>query len=89
MAELHFDKIHPEEWGMLDIFETLASKFVSINYHMNNNGCLPGRKLPSRALEVTLVNRKLIRLHSQSRSFRQHSLNSRNNPRLPDCQLSP
>ena len=71
VAELHFDEIYPEEWGMLDIFETLMTKFVSVNYHMNNYGCLKGyRRLKSHAVEVTLINKKLIKMNSNTQSFK-------------------
>lgn len=69
IMEVHFDEIDPEVWGNLDIFRTLADKFVNVNYHMNNYGChykerQPLRRVPSRAFEVALVNKKLIKLHS-------------------------
>ena len=49
ILELHFVDLYPEEWGMLDIFRTLMTKFVSVNMHMNNNDCLAGRKLKANA----------------------------------------
>ena len=88
-GELHFGKIYPEEWGMLDIFRTLMTKFVNVNLHMNNWGCFKKsqRKLKSEAVEFTLVNRKLIKLKSESRSYAIHPLNKPNG-RIEDCQMS-
>ena len=72
---------------MLDMFETIMSKFVSVNYHMNNHACMRnGRKLPARALEVTLVNKKLIKKNSESKSFSLHKLNHPNRSGS-DCQV--
>ena len=88
-GELHFDVIYPEEWGMLDIFRTLREHFVPVDFHMNNYGCMPNRRLPSRAIEFTFVNKKLIKLRSQSRTFAQHPLARPNNPRAGDCQIPP
>jgi len=60
---------------------------------MNNHACVnrgagsqPNRFYPSFAIEVTLVNKKLIKVNGQTRSY---SLNSRNNPNayFQDCQL--
>ena len=69
------------------MFETIMSKFVSVNYHMNNHACMRnGRKLPARALEVTLVNKKLIKKNSESKSFNLNQLN-RPNKNGPDCQM--
>ena len=50
VGELHFDFIYREEWGALDILRTLDSKFVNVNLHMNNYGCMGGRNLKSRAV---------------------------------------
>ena len=44
VMEIHFQILAPEFWGNLDILRTLASKFVNVNYHINNNGCF--RKFP-------------------------------------------
>lgn len=68
---------------MLDVFRALGDRFVSVNYHNNNLACLEGeaqegRELKSIAIELTLVNRRLITLHSQSRSFTEHWLNRNN-----------
>ena len=87
--EVHFDNLGPETWGNLDILKTLASKFVCVNYHMNNNGCFksPYRKLPSHAFEVTLINKKLINVKSDRRSFTEHPLNAPNTNIKADCQM--
>lgn len=37
--EVHFDSIYPELWGNLDMFKSLLDKFISVNYHINNNAC--------------------------------------------------
>jgi len=72
---------------MLDIFKTLRSKFVPVDLHMNNYGCMGNRLLPSNAIEFTFVNRKLIKLRSESQTFAQHPLARPNNNRAPDCQI--
>ena len=86
VMEIHFDKWAPESWGNLDILRSLSEKFYNVNYHMNNFGCFskypkiePYRKLKSHALEVTLVNKKLLKLKSESRSYKMHPLNTINN----------
>lgn len=90
--EAHFGSIYPEMWGHLDMFKSLAEKFISVNYHINNNACfgpdiMQYRAMPALAFEVTLINKKLITVHSQTRSFKQHPLNTPNNPKVPDCQI--
>ena len=72
---------------MLEIFRILMIKFVSVNMHMNNNDCLTGRKLKANAFYVTLVNKKLIKIHKRTRSFALHKLNTINNANKPDCQM--
>jgi len=54
---------------------------------MNNYGCIEGRMLNSQAIEVTLVNRKLIKVNHQTRSFSLNPLNKANNPNEVDCQM--
>lgn len=39
VGEFHLGHIYKEEWGMLDIFRTLADKFVVVNLHMTNFAC--------------------------------------------------
>jgi hypothetical protein len=85
-GELHFDTIYKEEWGMLDIFRTLMTKFVPVNLHHNNWGCMKDRVLKSKAVEISLVNKRLITLHSETRSYWQHPLNLPNGRSIPDCQ---
>ena len=75
---------------MLDIFRTIMTKFVPVNLHMNNYACLtsPLRRLKSAAIEFTLVNRRLIKLKSESRSYALSTLNLPNRLNAPDCQMS-
>lgn len=43
--EIHFNggaSLHPNFWGNLDIVRELGEKFVSVNFHVNNNGCAGG-----------------------------------------------
>lgn len=93
--EVHFDIWAPESWGNMDILKALADKFVNVNYHMNNYGCfqfsqaLPFRKLKSPAFEVTLINKKLIKINTPTRSFKEHPLNVPNAPLKEDCQVEP
>lgn len=88
-GELHFAHIYREEWGMLDIFRTLMKKFVNVNLHMNNYACnnQANRRLKSFAVEFSLVNRRLIKLKSESRSYAVHPLNTPNKGGY-DCQMS-
>jgi len=81
-------------WGNADIIKSLGEKFVSVNLHMNNNACLgqqaiqsKSRKFPAFAIEVTMVNKRIITLNSNSRSY---SLNSKNHPNahFVDCQMT-
>lgn len=92
LIEFHFQSIHPEEWGLLDIARTLAGKFVSVNYHFSNWSCFVGeeagwRRMKAKAVEVTLINKRLIKLRSESRSFHTHSLNQKGRQDWSDCQM--
>jgi hypothetical protein len=91
IMEVHFDFIYPDIWGNLDIFRSLADKFVNVNYHMNNYACynetLPLRGMPARAFEVTLVNKNIIKLNSEDRSYKEDKLNVPNYDKEPDCQI--
>lgn len=69
VIEIHFKPIYYEVWGILDIMRSLDAHFISVNYHMNNWSCFKGddkniRRLKGNALEVTLINRKLIKRNS-------------------------
>jgi len=86
--EIHVGDIYPEQWGQLDILRTLNTKFININCHMNNNACTVGRKLPAMAIEATLVNRRLIKFNSESRTYKLHPLNLINHFYKPDCQMN-
>lgn len=61
---------------------------------MTNFACLKrlgadttNRFYPSFAFEVTLINKKLIKLKSDSRSYVSNSLNRPNRGSLSDCQI--
>lgn len=65
---------------------------MSVNLHMNNFACLAGysdgsRRFPSFAIEVTMVNKKLIKLKSNSRSYALHPKNHPNSYSR-DCQMT-
>ena len=51
--ESHFDFLGREQWGYLDIYKTLAEKFVNVNFNNNNNGCFQAYKpiKPERGLK--------------------------------------
>jgi len=58
---------------------------------MNNHGNLPRQQIsaksrfyPTHAIEVTLVNKKLIKLNSDVRSYALNSKNTINNPNNVD-----
>ena len=63
------------------------TKFVNVNLHMNNYACMSGRKLKSAAVEFSLVNRNLIKIKSESRSYALNPLNKPNRY-APDCQMN-
>jgi len=86
IGELHLEKLHNEEWGMLDIVRTLTDRFVVTNIHMSNFGCMPERKLAAYGVEISMVSRRLIKLKSNSRSYDQLPLNKVLNLAVPDCQ---
>ena len=63
IMELHFSDISPENWGQLDIFRGLMEKFIPVNFHQTNYACFKehDRGLLSKAVEVTFINKKLIK----------------------------
>jgi hypothetical protein len=76
----------------MDIMRTLASHFVNVNYHFTNWGCIDReeakwRHLPARAVELTLINKNLIKIKSNSRSYALHPLNTKGKANAPDCQM--
>jgi len=82
---------------MLDIMRSIMTKFVNVNFHLNNHVCFAAnkenksyllRKIPAYAIEATFVNKRLINLKSETKSFRMHPLNKPNNPNIVDCQMS-
>ena len=87
---MHLEPIYFEEWGILDIFRTLADKFVMVNYHMTNWQCrkAPLRHLKSTVFEYVMVNKKHIKLNSLSRSFKEHPLNLPNQVVDPLCPMT-
>jgi hypothetical protein len=83
--QLNFNPTSPEVWGNLDILRNLNKKFVSINYRAPSDQCFTGdessgRKIPGKMVEVTLVNRRSIKLNSESRSSEIHKLNTNSCP---------
>lgn len=88
-VHLNFGAIkYSNVWGNADILRSIGEKFVSVNLHMNNYGCnhIPNRIYPSDAIEVSLVNKKLITIHKNTTSYALHPKNTPNSPR-PDCQI--
>jgi hypothetical protein len=80
LIEMHFADVSPERWGNLEIIRSISKYFVNVNFHVPHWLCLPEpsknfRKIPGRVIEATFVNRKLITLFSDSRSFALHPLN--------------
>lgn len=72
---------------MLDTMRTIMDKFVPITIHFNGGLCLPDRKLKSRTVEFTLVNKKLITLKSNSRSWAPNPLTFGPN-HVEKCQMA-
>ena len=94
VLEIHFPGRgigHQAYWGNLDIIKAIGKRFISVNLHMNNYACrFMGGKYPpfykAFAIEVSLVNRKLIKTNSLNRSYALHSKNKPNAPKK-DCQM--
>jgi hypothetical protein len=85
--EIHY--FNPHYWGNADIIKAIGEKFVTVSLHMNNNGCQYGERLfPSNAIEVLMVNKKLIKIKSETRSFALHNSFTPNNPALRECQIN-
>lgn len=55
------------------------TKFVNVRYEVPINECYGGvekayRKIPGKIIKVTLINKKLIKINSNSRSFDDSSI---------------
>ncbi|CAM6000585.1 unnamed protein product [Sphagnum balticum] len=79
-------------WENIDVMTRIAKHYVNVNYHLTDFVCFKDKEksehfLPSPGVEVTFVNRKLITVNSESRSYEQHPLNHISKPADPDCQL--
>jgi hypothetical protein len=82
VLEIHFRGggiSHLQTWGNVDIIRSLEKEFVSVSLHMNNYACVGTNELqnkarffPSFAVEVTLVNRRLIKINKPTRSYALH-----------------
>jgi hypothetical protein len=90
IMELHLD--FKDEWGILDVLNTLYENFAVVSLHMNNNACdwysdlrHKVRKLPNWFMEIAMVNRRLLKINRDTRSFVEHPLNARNHPHVPNC----
>ena len=63
-----------------------------VNVHMTNFACFEEphyhRKLEAAAVEYTLVNKRLIKKKSESRSWKTNPLNRPNLEGARDCQIS-
>ena len=93
IINLHFET-GTDVWGQLDIIRSISGEMVPVNVHSNNGGCFKGseaekRKIPSKNIEVTFVNKRLIKLNSELRSFEEVSLNHANFPTkdFPTCPV--
>jgi hypothetical protein len=75
-------------WGDLDIMKTIDQYFVSVNLHINNDYIVERheqpRLYPTLAFEVTFVNRKLIKIHEETRAYAEKIKNYINVPSKPD-----
>lgn len=65
---------------------------MSVNLHINNNGCwakhlTQNNYFESLAIEVTLVNKNLLKIKSDTRSYLLNPKNYINNQQIPDCQM--
>lgn len=61
---------------------------------MNNNACIgqgqinmKSRYFPSAAIEVTFVNKKLLKLNNNNRGYKLNGYNHINARQYGDCQL--
>lgn len=75
--------------GNINILKGLKNEFKTVNIHMNNKDCWPegDGQIPSKTFEVSLVNKRLLKLNSNVQSFRQLSLNKKTTASEPDCQI--
>jgi hypothetical protein len=76
--------------GNYDILQILEDHFYPVNFHQNNFNCwrVAFSKLRSSVFEVTLVNKKVLQLYSQSRSYQPNTLNQVNRRYSEDCQIT-
>lgn len=86
--------VEPFYWGNVDILKALGEKFVSVSLHMNNNACFnislieqKSRIFPSKAMEVLLVNKRVVLLNKNTRSYKLHPSFVPNNVQKIDCQI--
>lgn len=61
--------------GNINIVLSLREHFIPVNLHMNNLGCSDQGILSFTIFEVTLVNKNILEVNSQSRSFTPNALN--------------
>lgn len=75
----------------VELIRRLKRKFYLVNLHFNNNACTwRTTPLPAWAVQTLWVNKRLGVLdESVPTPAPSSALNARDNPTLPDCQLSP
>lgn len=75
--------------------KTLSESFIPVNYHMNEDVCYELtpekarlRRVKARAFQVTLIKKDLLKLRSNTRSYKKHPLYRANHcsPKL-ECQM--
>lgn len=87
-------QITPPLEGYLDVINSLKQKFISINFHLNNLQCVYDfdssrsiHKYRSSSVEVTLVNRRLIKLKNEDRTYLTNMKNLISSFMMADCQM--
>lgn len=89
VVEMHLFETFAYFEGNIKTLAGLAEHFYPVNLHMNNFNCWRKFKglLSSSVFELTLVNKNLLTLFSQSRSYSPTALNTPNSLRFKDCQI--
>jgi hypothetical protein len=90
----HNPQITPASQGHLTILESLRQHFLSVNFHIDNHECIHDynsyksfRKYRSSAIEVTLVNKNLVKLNSEKQEYSSNRQNVISTIMQFDCQM--
>jgi hypothetical protein len=92
-VEFHWEEDGNFRWiadeKYLRVVERLKEFFVVGHIHFNNASCIGDlAPFPSSAYEVLFVSKRLAVVDPSSKAGGTHRFDARNNPYLPDCQLT-